>query len=118
MLMKIAIEQFINYMETVGKSRATVSAYTRCMNHLNYFLSLKNNGPVYIQEVCFADLEGYLNLLKKKGLKPSSRNWTTYIIRSFYKFLVKREVVLKNISLQLEYIPEEEIERVYLFGRS
>lgn len=114
MLLHKVIGLYRMYMITMDRSNETVKGYTIELNLLNKYLSEKYNSPVYIEDITLQELEEYLLVLKLKGHAPASRSRVVYIIRAFYSFCYKKDLINSNISLKLEAIPVPEKERTYL----
>jgi integrase/recombinase XerD len=114
LLLTESIEAFKKYMETMDRSKETIRGYSMEMAVFNRFLEKKNNGPVYLTEVNEQDMEDYLLHLKIKGDAPASRSRSLYILRSFYNFCYKKDLVLKNLGVKLEPIKVPQKERCYL----
>jgi integrase/recombinase XerD len=72
------------------------------------------NGQVYVDEITVNHMEDYLSYRKDQGDQPITRNKSLYIFRSFFNYLVRKDQVERNISLNLEPIQYQQKERVYL----
>ena len=114
MLVSVAIEVFITYLQTSGRSPETQRGYRISLISFNRFLESQFNGPGYIDEIELSHLEGYLTYRKVQGDQAVSRNRLLSIIRSFYNYLTKRELVARDISLKLEPIRVQQKERLHL----
>lgn len=114
MLLSEAITYYKRHMITIDRAPETIKGYTIELNLFNKYICEKYNGPVYLEEITLNDLEEYMEVLKKKGNAPVSRNRVVYIIRSFYNFCYKKEYVSNNLGMKLEAISVPEKERVFL----
>lgn len=109
-----AIEEFINYMDLIDRSKSTIVDYRNSLRKLNDFIQRRNNGPVYLEDITLEDLEDFLRYEKDRGLASASRSSILYTMKSFYNFLCKKEYCEKNIAVHLEPIKVQQKERDYL----
>lgn len=114
MLLEKAIQGFSDHLESKERSQETVRGYGQALRDFKKYMEKKNNGHVYVDEIDVSDLEGYLSYRKAEGDQPVSRNRSLYILRSFYDYLAKRDIVTKDISQKLEPIKVQRKERTYL----
>lgn len=111
MLCKETIELFRKYLLTVDRSKETIRGYLVELTCWLRFLEQRHNGPVYLEEITVEDVEAYLLHLKEQGHAPASRSRVVYIIKSFYNFCVKKDLLEKNLGLKLEAVPVPQKER-------
>lgn len=114
MLLKQAIQSFIKYMRQMERSNQTITGYEKELSYLNNFLDVRHNCPVYLADVGLEDLEAYLLSQKKRGISSASRSRSTYIIRSFYNYCMKKDLCPKNIAMLLEPIKINQKERTFI----
>lgn len=114
MLLNQAVAMFDSHMKTVDRSEATIKGYILVLKAFSNFLSYKYNGPIYMEEIRLQDLEDYLLELKNRNLQPASRSRCIYIIKAFFNYCCKKEILTSNISDKLETIQVPERERIYL----
>lgn len=114
MLLDKTINLFIKYMQSIDRSKETIKSYSIELKLLSEHLSIKYNGPVYLEEVQLHDIEDYMQMLKLKKYSPSSRNHSLYILRSFYNYCIKKEYTNKNICAGIERIYAPQKERIHL----
>jgi site-specific recombinase XerD len=62
---------------------------------------LEHDGTTRLEEVRPRDLEGYLAVLDWRGLQGSTRNRKTHTIKTFFKWLVSQELLIRNPALGL-----------------
>ena len=84
------------------------------MRAVRDYLEKEYNGPVYVEDITRADLKGYLKHIEDKGYQPSSRNRVMFILRSFYNYALKEDLVDENLAQTFEKVSERTKERVYL----
>ncbi len=114
MLYTQAIQKFLGYLEVTNKSRETIRGYKKELKYMNNFLINKYNCPVYLEDINLEDIEGYLLYKKEKNMADSNRNRALYILRSFYNYCCKKELVNKNIPGMIESIKVRENEREFI----
>ena len=113
-LLSDAIDDFEEDLKFNGKSDWTRDGYIREMRSVKDYLEKEYNGPVYVEDISRSDLKGYLKHIEGKGYQPSSRNRVMFILRSFYNFAVKENIVEENLAQTFEKVSERTKERVYL----
>lgn len=114
MLLEKATEGFIEHLKSKDRSKETIRCYLQVLNDFRRYIEGGMNGQVYVDEITLESLEGYLAYRKKQGDQAVSRNKALYIFRSFYSYLVKRDLVVKDISQRLESVKVQQKERLHL----
>ncbi|EEG78378.1 integrase family protein [Dethiobacter alkaliphilus AHT 1] len=114
MLFLDTIEQFQQYMNDIERSPVTIALYLRDLRYFGSYMEKKHNGPVYLEDIKSADIEGFLRSLKERNIAPNSRSRYLYTLRSFYKFAYKKELVERDISLAVDLVKLPTKERHYL----
>ncbi|MCW3490303.1 tyrosine-type recombinase/integrase [Dethiobacter alkaliphilus] len=109
-----AFKMYKQRLEIVNYSSKTIDLYIRDLNYLLHYIERTINGPIYLSELTSGDLEEFLHCLKKKGIAPNSLNRYLYTFRSFYKFAVKKELVIRDISRLIDPVKLPYKERQYL----
>lgn len=90
------IEQFLNYLSNERRySKNTVLAYQKDLASFITFLT-ENGGFNGFQKVVSRDIELYMAYLDDKGNKRDSIARRISALRSFYHYLIKREILKKN----------------------
>lgn len=117
MLLKKVIEEFLEHLKSRERASETIRGYGIVLRDFRMYIENEMNGLVYIDEIVLNDLEAYLTYRKVKGDQPVSRNRSLYILRAFYDYLSKRDIIEKNVSLQLEPIKIHQKERVFLIEK-
>ena len=113
MLINEAIKDFKSYLVAKDYAETTINGYRKELRYFNNWLEEKFNGPVYLDEIGTQTLEDYLLYRKKKGDSTASRSRITYIFKSFYKYVARKDLG-KNIALDLEAVKVRKKERQYL----
>jgi integrase/recombinase XerD len=113
-LLKLVISQFKEYLTYTEKSGETIKGYMKELNKMQKHIQTRFNYPPYLKDITLNDLEEYLASQLLNGLAPASRSFSYHIIRSFYNYCYKKELVDRNIALSLEGIKIKRKERTYL----
>lgn len=95
----------ISFLETLkadGKSKCTLKAYRLDLKEFAEFFS-----GVELNTIRYADLKSWSNHLESAGLSNSSRARKIAVVKSFFKHLVKMDVIDRNISDGLESPKQE-----------
>lgn len=114
MLLNQAIQSFVKHMKIIDRSKQTITGYEKELRYFDNFLSVKHNCPVYVEDIVLEDIEDYLLDQKKRGIASSSRSRSLYIIRSFYGYCVKKDLVKKNIAALVEPVRVVQKERAFI----
>ena len=114
MLVREVIELFRKYMGAIDRSPETIRGYMVEMRCWMRFLEKCHNGQVYLDEINTNDVEEYLVHMKDQGQSPASRSRFVYIVKSFYNFCYKKDLVERNLGVKLEPVSIPQKERSYL----
>lgn len=112
--LKSAINQYEEYLVNTEKSKETIIGYRNQLKKMESYLLEKFNYPPYLQDITLTNLEEYLGNQLTAGLAQASRSRCYHIIRAFYNYCYKKELVERNIALSLEPIKVKRKERTYL----
>jgi len=89
------IKQFLEYLlYEKGYSENTLISYKKDFEEFINFLYCYNIR--YIENIDYRILHAYISEMGKSGLKPASIERKVASIKSFFKFLVKNQIVKKN----------------------
>ncbi len=87
-------DRFINFLKFEKRYSAhTITAYEMEVENLLKFLESEN---MPFEEVDYKFLRYYFSTLREQGKEPSSVNRAISSIKSYYKFLVREELIAKN----------------------
>lgn len=114
MLYSQAVEGFLKYLKMTDKSKQTVIGYGKELRYMNDYLTVKHNGPIYMEDITLEDIESYMYYKKEKGLSTASRRRAIYVLRSFYNYCLKKDICDKNLPAMLEPIKVKEKEREFI----
>ncbi len=116
------LDSFINYLEHEKRaSPHTVLAYQKDLEQFGEFceLSFEKND---ISDVVYSEIRAWIIDLVDQGMNPNSVNRKMATLRSFYKFLMRSGVVVKDPTYKLkalktpitlpEFVQESNIEKV------
>ena len=98
------LAQALAQFETIGMparnpATRTRREYVRDLRDVPSYL--EHGGTTRLEEVRPRDLEGYLAELDRRGLQGSTRNRKTHTIKTFFKWLVSQELLIRNPALGL-----------------
>lgn len=113
-LLNKAIDEFITYLKAKERSRETQRGYAIVLQNFKTYLEKELNGQVYVDEITLTHIEAYLAYRKNQGDQPITRNKSQSVFRSFFNFLIRRELVDRDVTLNLEPIQFQQKERIYL----
>ena len=115
MLLHNAKEQFINHLQALNRSEETIRAYNKILDYLDEHLSSKFNGPVYLEDITFSDLDDFIYYMRiNRGWAPNSVQRSSYAIRSFFGYCFRKKLIAEDISIYMEPVKGEQKEREYL----
>lgn len=113
-LLEKAVMDFNSYLKSKERSVATLNSYNIVLKDFKIYIEKEMNGQVYLHELTGNQIEKYLQYRKEHGDQPVSRNLSLSVLRSFFTFLVRKEMVEKNITLNIEPVQVQQKERVSL----
>ncbi len=113
-------DSFLSYIELEKEySKNTISSYKNDLDDFKEFLKKIDEDPIEIDK---KDIFNYLVFLSKKKLKPASLRRKISALRSFYKFLIREELIESDPTIDLtlpkkdkvlpDVISVEEIEKL------
>ena len=114
MLLKQGIKDFTRYMKLIDRSGQTIRGYEKELTYFDNFLSVKHNCPMYVDDIKLTDIEDYLLDQKKRKIATASRSRSVYILRSFYNYCTKKDIVHKNLAALIEPVKVKQKERDFL----
>lgn len=115
MILQSALSEYKVYMYQQEKSPKTIAGYMQDLNFFRKWLEKEINGPVYLEDITFEDIEKFLTHLKiEKSYKPASRKRVSASIKMFYKYAWKRKMCPEDLASQVEDIKCVPKERDYL----
>lgn len=114
MLLNQGIKDFVRYMKLIDRSKQTIRGYEKELIYFDNFLSVKHNCPMYIEDIKLIDIEDYLLDQKERDISSASRSRSVYILRSFYNYCTKKDIVDKNIAALIEPVKVKQKERDFL----
>lgn len=114
MLFKEAIADFIRYLDSIDRSKETITGYKKELGYLEKYLSEIYNSMIYVEDIELGDLEDYMKYLKDKGNKSASRSRVIYVLRSFYSYAFRKRLCDSNLAELMEPVKVKQEERTYL----
>ena len=95
--MKKYVIDFLEALKTDGKSKCTIDNYR---SDLNYFCEYFDG--VVIKKIRYPNLREWANNIEPKCLSPSSRARKISSVKSFFRYLLKIEIIYRNPADGLE----------------
>lgn len=110
-----AIKEYEIYMEHQEKSPKTIAGYLQDLNFFRKWLEKEWNGPVFLEDVNFRDVEKFLKSLKEeRNYKPASRKRISVSIKMFFKYAWKKKLCIQDIASEIDAVKYVPSEREYL----
>lgn len=107
--MKGLIGSFIESIKADGKSKCTLKAYRLdLLEFAEYFKDCS------ISELRYSDLKAWSNSMEEKNLSPNSRGRKIASVKSFFRYLMRMEIIDKNPSEVLESPKQEKRQPVVI----
>ncbi len=104
--LKGAHSQFIEYLGTRRRARATIVAYGKDIEQLMQFLA--NMGKKAIGEITRDDLEAFLKKLAGDNYTPKSVSRKINSIKTFFRFLKASGIITADPAIEIEH-PKYEV---------
>lgn len=101
-----AHKQFVDYLESRRRARATIVAYSKDIEQLIQFL--KNTGKKDIADVARDELEAFLKKLASDNYTPKSISRKINSMKTFYRFLKSSGAVSTDPASDIEH-PKYEV---------
>ena len=96
-------------------SPETIRSYKTKVGYLEEFMARKFNGPVYLDDIPFRDLDSFIiHMSTERGWQPNSIKQCHYALRAFFSYCQRKELISKNIADQMEPVKGERKERNHL----
>lgn len=91
-----AVDSFFRYLQYEKRvSRHTLTSYRNDLQQLHTFLC-ENFGPIEPTLADYGSIRAWIIHLMESGLKPPTINRKIAALRTFYKFLLREQVIKKN----------------------
>ncbi|NLI90546.1 MAG: tyrosine-type recombinase/integrase [Epulopiscium sp.] len=115
MILEKALESYKLNMEQQEKSPRTVSGYMQDLSFFRKWLEEEWNGPVYLEDIEFKDVDKFVRYLKEeRDYKPASRKRMSVALKMFFKYAWKKKLCAEDIASQIEGVKCIPNERDYL----
>jgi site-specific recombinase XerD len=110
-----AIDQFLQHLRTLARSPETIRSYREHGKQLVVYWETNHHAPLYVEDVTTDILLAYLQYLKEeRQYAPASRAHVLHMFRSFYRYLLQRELVTVDMTQRIGPIKTPPKERHYL----
>ncbi|WP_314303943.1 tyrosine-type recombinase/integrase [Brevibacillus parabrevis] len=115
MLLTQAIPLFLDWLKARGMRDETLRGYKMDVSQFQRWMSERSNGPVFVDEVTFAHVEGFVEYLSNElDSKPRTINRKINALSTFFTCLKKKKLVQENPVDDIERVKVPESERIYL----
>ncbi len=115
MILEKALQSYKLSMEQQEKSPRTVTGYMQDLNFFRKWLEKEWNGPVYLEDIEFKDVDKFVrHLREEKEYKPASRKRVSVALRMFFRYAWKKKMCTEDIAAQIEDVKCIPNERDYL----
>lgn len=104
--LKLAHKQFVEYLESRRRARATIVAYSKDIEQLIQFLT--HAGKKDVAEITREELEAFLKKLAADNYTPKSISRKINSMKTFYRFLKTSGVITADSASDIEH-PKYEI---------
>lgn len=104
--LKSAHSQFLDYLTSRRRARATIVAYGKDIEQLTQFLT--NMGKKTINEITRDELEAFLKKLTSDNYTPKSVSRKINSIKTFFRFLKASGIVTSDSTIEIEH-PKYEV---------
>lgn len=97
----VAHKNFINHLNTAGRSHSTVIAYKKDIEQLIEFLFKK--GVNLVSEINLEHLKEFMAKLTKEGFTAKSISRKTNSTKTFFRYLYEEGIIVENVSENLKH---------------
>lgn len=104
--LKSTKEQFVQYLESRRRARATIVAYSKDIEQLTDFL--ENLGKKAVADVSHDELDAFLKKLDSDNYTPKSVSRKINSIKTFFRFLKASSMVSVDPAIEIEH-PKYEV---------
>ncbi len=115
MFMANALDEYKQVLRQQERSPKTVQGYLQDLRFFKRWLEEQWNGPAFLEDVKFSDVESFLSHLKEDlDYKPASRKRIASAMKSFFRFAWKRKMCPADLASDIEDVKYTPPEREYL----
>lgn len=109
-----AHKNFINHLDTLGRSSSTLIAYGKDIEQLVEFL--EKQGIKKVDDIEIEHLNNFMLKLAKEEYTPKSISRKTNSTKTFFRFLIEKSHIVENIADRLKH-PKVEIKAPRILSR-
>jgi len=114
-LLTQAIPLFLDWLKARGMRDETLRGYRMDVSQFQRWLSDRSNGPVFVDEVTFPQVEAFVEYMtNERDSKPRTINRKINALSTFFNCLKKKKLVQENPVDDVERVKVPELERTYL----
>lgn len=114
MLVKKAIEDFLEHLDEQEYSQGTIEGYGSALSCFNSYLEDRFNIQVYTDDLSREIIKDFLRHKRDSGCAPKTRNRFLFVLRSYYNYLTREEIVEESPVDDLKPVKTRKKERLYL----
>lgn len=108
-----SMNEFFEYLLSIGRSKKTIATYQKNLRKYYRYLSAKKNREIYINELISDDFEGYL-LDDAVSLSSQSKYALMTAFKSFMGYCFKKGLCKVNIAKEIKQVKCRTKERTSL----
>ena len=97
--MRIIVDEFLSYLETKHAAKNTIASYERDIIKFEQYFEKKGKKVYYLTN---EDMQEYLEYLEGEGKSNSTISRVSASIKSYYKYLLSKNLVESNIAKNIK----------------
>ena len=97
--MRVIIDEFLNYLESKNSAKNTIASYERDIVKFEKYFENKGKEVYYLTN---EDMQDYLGFLEEEGKSNSTISRVSASIKSYYKYLLSKNLVETNIAKNIK----------------
>ena len=115
LLLSEAKDRYLRHLEALNRSQETLRGYGIILVLLENFFSQKNNGPAFLTDIDYDDLDEFIYYMaEERGWQVNSIQKCHYCLRSFFGYCYRKRYYSEDLSRYMEPVRGERKERAYL----
>ena len=109
-----AHKQFVEYLESLGRSSSTLTAYNKDIEQL--MDHLEKDGVTLVSEATLAQIQEFMNKLGNQGFTNKTISRKTNATKTFFKFLKDKGHIIQDVAEFLKH-PKVEIKQPRILSK-
>jgi integrase/recombinase XerD len=123
LLLKFAIEDFLDDRRFKNLSPRTIEDYKQILNDFYSFIT--EQGKMNVEDVTTGDIKRYLLQAKDKGNKPTTINRKLVNLKIFFNYMVQEKIISENpvklqrqkVDVKIETFTDEQVRQILGYFR-